>query len=73
MCVLCLVGELDFCYITCNAMARKGWLRVASRVEGRDGLFRWKTPDPKLNLMEAAPIAHFGEEAPMFLITFLNK
>lgn len=54
-------------------MARKGWLRAASRVDGRDGLFRHKTPDVKLNLTEAIPIAHFREEAPMFLITFLNE
>lgn len=74
--VLCSVDELDFCYTSCNTVARRAWLRAeeaASRVEGRGGLFRCKTPDPKLNLMEATPIAHFGEEVPMFLITFLNE
>lgn len=42
-------------------------------VECRDGSFRCKTPDPKWNLIEKAPIVHSREEKSMFLITFLSE
>lgn len=49
--------------ITCNSVAGRGCLRaeeVASREGCRNGSFRCKIPDRKLNLIEAAPFVHLG-------------
>lgn len=58
-----LLHEVHEKHITCNSVARRGWLRaeeVASREGCRNGLFKCENPDLELNLIEAAPIVHSG-------------